>query len=60
MNINITNDDRLPGKTDNYDADGNGALDLSEVLTATKDYFDGNLTLDEVIAIIKAYLDSGS
>ena len=60
VNINVTNDDRLPGKTDNYDADGNGALDLSEVLTAIKDYFDENLTLDEVIAIIKAYFDSGS
>ncbi len=60
VNINITDDDRLPGKTDDYDADGNGALEKSEVLAAINDYFDENLTLEEVIAIINAYLDGGS
>ena len=60
VNIRITDDERLPGKADNYDANGDGALDVAEVLAPIKDYFDGNLTLEEVIAIINAYLDSGS
>ena len=60
VNINVTDDERLPGKADNYDANRDDALDVTEVLASINDYFDGDLTLEEVIAIINAYLDSGS
>ncbi len=38
-----------------YDADDSGHIDLMEVSTAIDDFFDGNLTLEEVSAVIDLY-----
>ena len=38
-----------------YDANENGAIDPDEVITAVIDYFDGLITGDEVLAVVKMY-----
>ncbi len=38
-----------------YDADDSGHIDLMEVSTAIDDFFDGNLTLEQVSAVIDLY-----
>ena len=38
-----------------YDRNGNGGIDREEVVAAIGDYFDGLITKDEVIAVIKLY-----
>ena len=38
-----------------YDADGNGAIDRPEVITAIRDYFADMIDRDAVIAVIRAY-----
>ena len=50
-------DGTLPGDSllDMYDADESRHIDLSEVNTAIDDYFDGDLTLDQVNDVIDLY-----
>lgn len=50
-------DVKLPGKANDYDANGNEELELEEVLAAIGDYFRGELTLEEVLAIIELYFE---
>ena len=38
-----------------YDANRNGIIDREEVIAAVRDYFDGTMTKDEVIELIKLY-----
>ena len=38
-----------------YDANANGVIERGEVISAVKDYFDGELTKEEVIDLIKLY-----
>ena len=50
-------DVKLPGKADDYDVAGNHdeVLDLAETLAAVRDYFDGRLTLKDVLFIVRYY-----
>ena len=50
-------DVKLPGKANDYDANGNEELELEEVLAAIGDYFRGDLTLEEILAIIELYFE---
>ena len=38
-----------------YDANENGAIDRDEVIAAVRDYFDGLITGDEVLVVVKMY-----
>ena len=38
-----------------YDLNGNNKIERSEVVAAVKDYFDGLVTKDEVIDVVKLY-----
>ena len=38
-----------------YDANENGAIDPDEVIAAVRDYFDGLITRDEVLVVVKMY-----
>ena len=58
VTINVTNA-TLPGLAGDYDANNDETLDLSETLTAVQDYLAGNLTVEEVIALIRQYLQGG-
>ncbi len=40
---------------DRYDANGNGSIEQAEVITAIRHYFGGQISRDDVIAIIKLY-----
>lgn len=40
-----------------YDANKNGVIDIDEVIAAIKDYFAGELTLEEVLKVILLYFD---
>ena len=55
VTINVT-DAELPGLAGDYDADNDESLDLSETLTAVQDYLAGDLTVEEIIALIRQYL----
>ena len=50
-------DVKLPGKVDDYDVAGNHneALELAETIAAVRDYFDGRLSLAEVVFIVRYY-----
>ena len=52
--ITVTNVD-LPGKANNYDVDKNERIDRNEAVAAVRDYFDGILTKEETLDIIKLY-----
>ena len=41
---------------DRYDADSNEVIHRDEVILAIQDYLDGQITRDEVIAVIRLYL----
>ena len=56
VTINVV-DVKLPGKADDYDANGNEVLELEEAVAAVRDYFDGRLTLEEVVAIVQFYFE---
>ena len=60
VNINLINDERLSPVVENYDANGDGVLDLEEAVAAVTDYFEEKLTLAETLEIIRAYFSSGS
>ena len=61
VTVTVTNDpsdDQTGGTTFNpldYDANGNGEIDRSEVITAIRAYFDNRLSRDNVLAVIRAY-----
>ena len=38
-----------------YDADGDGIIDKSEVIDAVQDYFDGKITKEQAIEVVKLY-----
>ena len=38
-----------------YDANGNGVIDGSEILTAVRDYFAGDLTGEEILTLVRLY-----
>ena len=41
-----------------YDSDGNGAISRNEAVAAVRDYFSGNLTREQTIAVIRLYFVS--
>ncbi len=43
-----------------YDSDGNGAISKSEAIGAVLDFFNGNLTKEQAIAVIVLHFASGS
>ena len=43
-----------------YDSDENGAISKNEAIGAVRDYFSGNLTKEQTIAVIRLYFVSGS
>ena len=45
---------------DLYDSDGDGIIDRGEVIDAIVDYFDGDITKDEVIEVIKLYFSDST
>ena len=49
----------LSGVAARYDANGDGAIDLSEYEQAIRDYFDDVITYAEMIEVVRAYLGSG-
>ena len=51
-----------PLSYDGVDKGGNvnGAIDRPEVITAIRDYFDDQITRDNVIAVIRLYFGNGS
>ena len=59
VTVTVLDEDDMvtPGGTllDRYDADDSDHIDLSEVNTAIDDYFDGDLTLAEVNAVIDLF-----
>ena len=55
VTINVTNTE-LPGQAGDYDANNDETLNLSETLTAVEDYLAGDLTVEEIIALIRQYL----
>ena len=57
LTITVT-DVQLPGKANNYDTDNNETLDLDETLTAVSDYIESELTIEEILAIIRTYLQA--
>ena len=54
VTISVTNVD-LPGKGNDYDADKNERIDREEAIAAVFDYFNGILTKEETLEIIKLY-----
>ena len=42
----------------NYDLNGDGVIDRSEALAAVRNYFNDEVTLDQVLAIISQYFAS--
>ncbi len=57
VTVTVT-DVRLPGKADDYDANNDESLDLDETLAAVADYVEDDLTIAEILAIIRIYLRS--
>ncbi len=61
VTVTVTNDpsdDATGGGFDalaSYDANGNGQIDRPEVIMAIRDYFDDQLTRDNVVSVIQAY-----
>ena len=43
-----------------YDDDGDGVISKNEAISAVRDYFSGNLTKEQTIAVIRLYFTSGS
>ena len=43
-----------------YDDDRDGAIGRPEVLTAVRDYFSGDLTREQILAIIQLYFFGAS
>ena len=43
-----------------YDDDGVAGISKDEAIAAVRDYFSGNLTKDQTIAVIRLYSTSGS
>ena len=55
VTITIT-DVTLPGKANDYDTNNDETLDLDETLAAVADYIEEDLTIEEILAIIRTYL----
>ncbi len=49
----------VTGLLTQYDSDGNGAISKNEAIGAVRDYFSGNLTKEQTIAVIRLYFVSG-
>ena len=49
----------VTGLLTQYDSDGNGAISKNEAIAAVRDYFSGNLTKEQTIAVIRLYFVSG-
>ena len=49
----------VTGLLKQYDSDGNGAISKNEAIAAVRDYFSGNLTKEQTIAVIRLYFVSG-
>ena len=59
ITVTITVTDRaIEGAASDYDADNNGTIESAEVLAAVGDYFDGDLTVQEVLAVVAVYFES--
>ena len=43
-----------------YDVDDSGVIEITEVLQAVKDYFDGDIDATQVLAVVKLYFDGRS
>ena len=48
----------LPGVANDYDANGDEAIDLDEALDAVKAYFAGDITLEQALGILKIYFQA--
>ena len=58
-NATITVTIMVTGLLTQYDSDGNGAISKNEAIAAVRDYFSGNLTKKQTIAVIRLYFVSG-
>ena len=58
VTITVTAGSSLGELGDRYDANGNGAIERSEVITAIQDYFADVISRDDVIEIIRLYFSS--
>ena len=43
-----------------YDGNGDGKVSKGEAIVAVRDYFSGNLTKEQTIAVIRIYFASGA
>ena len=57
VSIHVT-DVGIPGVANDYDANGNEAIELDEALVAVKDYFAGDITLEQALGIVKLYFEA--
>ncbi len=55
VTITVTAGSSLGPLGDQYDANNNGRIDRNEVIDAIRDYFDDDISRDDVIAIIRLY-----
>ncbi len=60
VSADITVSIMVVGLLTQYDSDEDGAIGKHEAIAAVRDYFGGNLTKEQTIAVIRLYFASGS